>query len=195
MNRVHTLAFRLFVTSLLSCLCFAISIQAQTPAASPSPESAKPAETKPTDKKAEANPFAPEPAGPLPAGMTGSDANDPRTKLAPGMYDAGETSMGLKHVMLFKKPAAFQLGTVNPDDPKVQKMIGLLGVSDPSKMEKPVQLVFAQLAFANSDLAFQGNRVFQGNFYGINVYDISNPAKTNLLTSMICPGGQGDPSV
>ena len=34
-----------------------------------------------------------------------------------------------------------------------------------------------------------------GNFYGINIYDISNPAKTSLLTSMVCPGGQGDPSV
>src|SRR6185369_182300 len=193
MNRVHSLAFRLFVTSLLFCFCFAIRIQAQT--STPSPESAKPAETKPANKKADENPFAPEPAAPLPAGMNGSDANDPRAKLAPGMYDAGETSMGLKHVMLFKKPAAFQLGTVNPDDPKVQKMIGLLGVSDSSKMEKPVQLVFAQLAFANSDLAFQGNHLFQGNFYGINIYDISNPAKTTLLTSMVCPGGQGDPSV
>ena len=53
----------------------------------------------------------------------------------------------------------------------------------------------AQLAFANSDLAFQGNHLFQGNFYGVNIYDISIPAKAKLLTSMICPGGQGDPSV
>jgi hypothetical protein len=199
MNRVQTMAFRLFVASLLFCLCFATRIQAQTPppspTPSPSPESAKPAETKPTNQEGEKTPFAPEPAAPLPAGMTGSDANDPRAKLAPGMYDAAETSMGLKHVMLLKKPDAFQLGTVNPDDPKVQKTIGLLGVSDSSKMTKPVQLVFAQLAFANSDLAFQGNHLFQGNFYGFNIYDISNPAKTTLLTSVVCPGGQGDPSV
>src|SRR5258705_2227047 len=193
MNRVHTVAFRLFVASLLFCSCFATRIQAQTP--SPSPESAKPSETKPTDQKADENPFAPEPAAPLPAGMTGSDANDPRAKLAPGMYDAAETSMGLKHVMLFKKPAAFQLGSDNPDDPKVQKTLGLLGVGDSTKMPKPVQLVIAQLAFANSDLAFQGNHLFQGNFYGINIYDISNPAKATLLTSMVCPGGQGDVSV
>jgi hypothetical protein len=180
------MAFRLFVASLLFCLCFATRIQAQTPSPSPSPSQAT--------KEAEANPFAPEPAAPLPAGMTGSDADDPRAKLAPGMYDAAETSMGIKHLMLLKKPDAFQLGTVDPDDPKVQKTINLLG-RDSSKMTKPTQLVFAQLAFANSDLAFQGKHLFQGNFYGFSIYDISNPAKTTLLTSVVCPGGQGDPSV
>jgi hypothetical protein len=195
MNRIHTTAFHLLVASLLFCLCFVTRIQAQTPSPSPSQESAKPAETKPTDQEGEKNPFAPEPAAPLPPGMTGSDANDPRARLAPGMYDAAETSMGLKHVMLIKKPDAFQLGSDNPDDPKVQKTLGLLGVGDSMKMPKPVQLVIAQLAFANSDFAFQGNHLFQGNFYGINIYDISNPAKTTLLTSMVCPGGQGDLSV
>ncbi len=195
MNRVHTIAFRLLVASLFCCLCFATRIQAQTPSASPTQESAKPAETKPTAQEAEANPFAPEPAAPLPAGMAGSDANDPRTKLAPGMYDAAETSMGIKHVMLLKKPDAFQLGSANPDDPKVQKTLGLLGIGESSKMPKPVQLVIAQLAFANSDLAFQGNHLFQGNFYGFNIYDVSTPAKTTLLTSVVCPGGQGDLSV
>ena len=94
--------------------------------------------------------------------MTGSDANDPRAKLTPGMYDAGEAAMGIKHVMLLKKPDAFQLGSDDPDDPKVQKTLGLLGVADTSKMPKPIQLVIAQLAFANSDLAFQGNHLFHG---------------------------------
>jgi hypothetical protein len=103
--------------------------------------------------------------------------------------------MGIKHLLLLRKPDAFQLGSDNPDDPKVQKALGLLGVSDTSQMPKPVQLVFAQLAFANSDLAFQGNHLFQGNFYGISIYDISDPAKARLLTSMQCPGGQGDVSV
>lgn len=131
----------------------------------------------------------------LPAGMTGSNINDPRAKLTPGLYDAGEAAMGIKHITLLKKPDAFQLGTNDPDSPNVQKTLGLLGVGDTSKIPKPAQLVFAQLAFANSDLAFQGKYLFMGNFYGVNIYDISDPAKTRLLTSMQCPGGQGDVSV
>jgi hypothetical protein len=160
--------------------------QAQTP--SPTPAAQEPEEE-------ERNPFAPEPAQPLPPGMKGSDVNDPRAKLAPGLYNAGEAAMGIKHLQLVKKPAAFQLGTNNPDDPKVQKMIGQLNMPNVAKIPKPMHLVIAQLAFANSDLAFQGNHLFLGNFYGVNIFDISNPAKTTLVTSLVCPGGQGDVSV
>src|ERR1700682_1559282 len=103
--------------------------------------------------------------------------------------------MGMKHLQLLKKPDAFQLGVDQPDDPKVQKMLGQLGMRNTSKMPKPIQLVVAQLAFANSDLAFQGNHLFEGNFYGVNIYDISDPANAALLPSLVCPGGQGDVSV
>jgi hypothetical protein len=184
MNRVPGVAFRVVGTAI--ALFFGVSrMQAQEP---PKPPPAAEAEE-------DENPFAPEPAPTLPAGITGSDANDPRAKLTPGLYDAGETSMGIKHLMLVKKPGAFQLGVSEPDDPKVQKMLGQLGVGNASKMPKPMQLVVAQLAFANSDFAFQGNHLFQGNFYGLSIYDISNPANTTLLTSLVCPGGQGDVSV
>src|SRR6185295_16394168 len=185
MNRATV--FRFFIASVILCFAFSLT-QAQTPSPSPSPE------PKPTSEEEE-NPFAVEAAPPLPAGMTGSDAADPRAKLKPGMYDAGEASMGIKHLMLLKKPDAFQLGTTDPDNPKVEKTLGLIGVGDSSKMDKPLKLVIAGLAFANSDLAFQGNHLFQGNFYGMSIYDISNPAKTTLLTTMVCPGGQGDVSV
>ena len=103
--------------------------------------------------------------------------------------------MGPKHIVLLKKPDAFQLGATQAEDPKVQKTLGQLGVADTSKMPKDLQMVIAQLAFANSDLAFQGNHLFQGNFYGVNIYDIANPVNTTLQTSLVCPGGQGDVSV
>ena len=188
MSRVHATAFRLLTASLVLCSCFAAGAPAQTPSPSPSPEPTK------TPEQEGGSPFAPQPAPPLPAGMTGSDTSDPRAKLSPGMYEAGEAAMGLKHLTLLRKPDAFQLGSDDPDNPKVQKTLALLG-SDPSKMPKPLQLVIAQLAFANSDLAFQGDHLFQGNFYGVNIYDISDPSKARLLTSMVCPGGQGDVSV
>jgi hypothetical protein len=185
MNRLSRIALRTAGAALISC--FGVDrMQAQSPTAPP------PAQ-EPTE--AEEDPFAPEPAPTLLLGMRGSDANDPRAKLTPGLYDAGEASMGIKHLLLLKKPDAFQLGAADPDDPKVQKTIGQLGMGNSSKIPKPSQLLIAQLAFANSDLAFQGNHLFQGNFYGVNIYDIANPANTNLLTSLVCPGGQGDVSV
>jgi hypothetical protein len=153
---------------------------------------------KPADKSGDEegeNPFAPQPAPALPPGMIGSDVNDPRAKLTPGLYDAGEAAVGLKHLALVKKPEAFDLGSTDPDSPKVQNTLAQLGIGDPAKMPKSIQVAVAGLAFSNSDLAFQGNHLFQGNFYGVNIFDISDPANAKLLTSLVCPGGQGDVSV
>src|SRR5215213_8709977 len=136
MNRVHDFAFRLLIAVVVLCSCFAAQTPAQTPTPSPSPQTAKP-DTKSADEEEPENPFAPEPAGPLPPGMTGSDAKDPRSHLTPGIYNAGETAMGLKHILLLKKPDAFQLGSDNPDDPKVQKTLGAIGVGDAAKLPKP----------------------------------------------------------
>jgi len=193
MNRGQRVAFRIAGVAAI-VLCFGVSaMHAQTDTQAPATSAPAPEASK--APAMDENPFAATPAPPLPPGMSGSDANDPRFKLTPGMYDAGETSMGMKHLLLLKKPDAFQLGTADPDDPKVQKMIGQLGIGVGMKMPKDLQLVIAQLAFANSDLAFQGNHLFQGNFYGVNIYDISNPTQAALLTSLVCPGGQGDVSV
>ncbi len=167
MNRIHTNAFRLLAIFLVSFCCLTVGTFAQ----------------------------ALEPAPKLPTGMTGSNANDPRSKLSPGLYDAGESASGLKHISLLKKPEAFQLGSDDADNPRVQKTLGSLGINDTSQIPKSNQLVIAQLAFSNSDIAFQGNHLFMGNFYGMNIYDISEPEKAKLLTSMLCPGGQGDVSV
>jgi len=199
MKRVPSIVLSVAVAAIL--LFHGMSqMQAQTPAASPTPQagaatpSPSPSAKEPAEEQK--NPFAPEPAPPLPPGEKGSDPNDPRAKLSPGMFDAGETAMGIKHLTLVKKPEAFSLDASNPDDPKVAKTLSLLGAGgQASKMPKPMQMVIAQLAFANSDVAFQGSHLFQGNFYGLNIFDISDPAGTKLLTSLICPGGQGDVSV
>ena len=203
MNRAIILALRVAIAAIFLFSGFS-RLKAQEPAAPPSkqdapqPDPAKADQAK-KDGAADAddnkNPFEPEPAPALPPGMKGSDVNDPRAKLTPGLYDAGEAAVGIKHLLLLKKPDAFQLGSTDPDDPKVQKTIAQLGIGNIAKLPKAVQLPIAQLAFANSDFAFQGDHLFMGNFYGVNIYDISSPANTKLLTSMVCPGGQGDVSV
>jgi len=47
----------------------------------------------------------------------------------------------------------------------------------------------------NSDLAFSGNYVFQGNYNGVQVWDISNPEAPSLVIGHLCPASQSDVSV
>jgi hypothetical protein len=204
MNRLPSLTLCVICVALISGFAVNRTLAQATPAAAPPQEQMQKPASPPSDKnaadakKAEdegQDPFAPEAAPTLPPGMTGSDANDPRAKLSPGLFDAGEAAMGIEHLLLLKKPDAFQLGATDPDDPKVEKVLGQLGMGNNKKLPKSLHLVIAQLAFANSDLAFEGNHLFQGNFYGVSIYDIANPANTKLLTSLVCPGGQGDVSV
>lgn len=167
MNRINKLTVSLLVAAVFGTASFMTTVSAQT---------------------------APEKNAPLPAGMTGADINDPRAKLTPGLFDAGETSSGIKHIQLLRKPDAFQLG-VDPNTPKVKAALGSLGIPDPAMVPAEARMTIAGLAFANSDIAFQGDHLFLGNFYGMNIYDISDPNGAKLRTSMLCPGGQGDVSV
>jgi hypothetical protein len=205
MNRVMRIAFLLGFAAMAAFVsCPRASAQGQQSSAAPeagaqgqqaatgSADAGSAAQKQEEDE----NPFAPEPAAALPPGMTGSNVNDPRAKLSPGMYNAGEVAMGMNHLLMLKKPDAFQLGATDPDDPKIAKTLTQLGASGMlAKIPKPMQILIAQLAFANSDMAFQGTHLFQGNFYGVSIYDIADPAKATLLTSTVCPGGQGDVSV
>ncbi|MBL0173310.1 MAG: hypothetical protein IPP90_22010 [Gemmatimonadaceae bacterium] len=51
------------------------------------------------------------------------------------------------------------------------------------------------LTFVNSDLAFRGNYVYQGNFAGFSIWDVSNPAKPVKAAAVSCITSQGDPSI
>jgi hypothetical protein len=50
-------------------------------------------------------------------------------------------------------------------------------------------------AYWISDMAYQGDLMAMGNFYGFQLFDIGDPAEPQLLTDVVCPGGQGDPSI
>jgi hypothetical protein len=92
------------------------------------------------------------------------------------------------------------------DDPRARLKAGYDNAGTATKnlkfvVHEPIMASFYDSAtagkneFVNAHMAFQGNYVFQGNYYGFQVWDISNPKKPILRTSFVCPGGQGDPSV
>ncbi|MGW2336966.1 LVIVD repeat-containing protein [Streptomyces sp. NPDC001685] len=47
----------------------------------------------------------------------------------------------------------------------------------------------------NSDLAFQGEYAFVGNYDGFRIFDISNPKAPKTVAQVLCPGSQNDISV
>ena len=51
------------------------------------------------------------------------------------------------------------------------------------------------LTFINSDLAFGGHYVYQGNFAGFTVWDVSRPSAPRIAAAVPCITSQGDPSI
>jgi len=102
----------------------------------------------------------------LPPMPTAASTTDPRVGLKGGLTDAASAISGLRLVGHVGKPAL---------------LTGEGGARG--------------LTFANSDLAFRGNLVFQGNFSGFQIWDISNPANPVLRKAVLCATGQGDPSI
>ena len=95
-----------------------------------------------------------------------TDPDDPRIGLSAGWHDAGEALWNMRLLSNTPKPTGFY----DPD-------------------------ALGDNSFSNSDLAHQQELVFIGNYVGVNIYDASNPGEPVLVTSIYCPGGQGDISV
>ncbi len=93
--------------------------------------------------------------------------DDPRYGLSPGYNDAGVATFGLEHIGRFDKQN--------------------------SPFWNPTNI--GAISNANSDLAFTGNYVIQGNWRGLQIYDVSDPTNPTLRTTVLCPGGQGDVNV
>ena len=70
------------------------------------------------------------------------------------------------------------------------------GMSLVSFTTKPAQFDTARgLTFANSDLAFGGNYVYQGNFAGFTIWDVRDAAHPKIVSVIKCTTSQGDPSI
>jgi hypothetical protein len=104
----------------------------------------------------------------LAAGITSAaladlpSTTDPRATLSPGLTNAGVAADGLELLAHRDKPTGF----FDPANP-------------------------GSFGFVNSDLAFEGDHAFVGNFNGFQIYDISDPANPTLRTAVVWPGWTG----
>ncbi|MEM6416035.1 MAG: DUF305 domain-containing protein [Pseudomonadota bacterium] len=128
-------------------------------------------------------------------GIYSSLSPDPRAGLKAGLRDAGEAVSNLKLVASIPKPQGFF-------DPDNIKGLPPLKASDElmsdEKMARDngaeVEERSAFLSFSNTDMAFFDDKLIVGNYHGFNIYQLSDE-KPELVSSVICPGGQGDVSV
>jgi hypothetical protein len=91
---------------------------------------------------------------------------DPRVGLKAGWFDAGQAIWNLTLVSATQPSPQF-IDRTNPSNPRL----------------------------VNSDLAFLGPYVIQGNYSGYQIWNIADPAKVTLRSSYVCPGSQSDVSV
>ena len=125
-------------------------------------------------------------------------ANDPRVGLKPGLKDAGAAAKNMELLANLPTPPGF----FDPAQPTGEPTEAEKPATAEKPGEKPADEGTAKperprssLDFANSDLAFKGQHLFIGNFSGFNIYDVSKATDPKLITSVLCPGGQGDVSV
>ncbi len=125
-----------------------------------------------------------------------SGPSDPRIGLKGGLYDAATASSGLQLVMTTPKPTGF---APDLDSIKAVDATPAPAPVDPdaprAAAPRPPAGVRANYGGTNSDLAFDTKYLFNGNYSGVNIYSLADPAHLKLITSIVCPGGQGDVSV
>ena len=123
-------------------------------------------------------------------------SNDPRANLLPGLFDAGEAIKNLKLVKNLKKP----IGFYNPSNPKAKGIEKNKDDDEGAEKKKTTEELSRSLrspilSFANTDMAFRDNILVTGSYHGFNIYEINSNGIPELLSSVVCPGGQGDVSI
>ncbi len=157
--------------------------------------------------------------------LLASFSPDPRVGLAAGFREAGEAALNMRLLATLPKPPGFfdpanpaglpvsrleELETLEPDgeedaeqDQEVEEElenVAVTGEAETPQDEDEGEDENADprpslLSFSNTDLLFSGELLVAGNYHGFNIYDISNPRTPELMSSVVCPGGQGDVSL
>jgi len=127
-------------------------------------------------------------------------SDDPRAGLKAGVYDAETAILNMELVATLKKPTGFfdpenplERGITDPEDDEE------LEEGEEEKQQSIESIASSQrypmLSFSNTDMAFSNDLLVAGSYHGFNIYRLEDDGFPNLMTSVVCPGGQGDVSV
>jgi uncharacterized protein (DUF305 family) len=116
-------------------------------------------------------------------------SQDPRAGLGAGFRDAETAAANMTLLASLPKPTGF-FDAENP--------AGLPPVISSDESDEEVERRFGQrapfLSFSNTDIAFAGDLMAVGNYHGFNLYRLGGDTP-RLVSSVVCPGGQGDVSI
>ena len=123
-------------------------------------------------------------------------SSDPRAGLAPGLFNAEEAILNLELVVSQRKPPGFY----DPNNPAARGAAALKNEVDEEDKPKTTQksanaLRYPMLSFSNTDMAFSDDLLVTGSYHGFNMYQLQDSGIPNLVSSVVCPGGQGDVSI
>jgi uncharacterized protein (DUF305 family) len=141
-------------------------------------------------------------------------SEDPRASLAPGIDDAGEAIWNLELVASLPRPPGF-FDPANPaglppkrpeTDARGEEGAGGAAEDGDAEAEDGEETDEKAdkkdddgrpplLSFSNTDMAFRGDVLVVGNYHGFNVYRLGDGGRPELVSSVVCPGGQGDVSL
>jgi uncharacterized protein (DUF305 family) len=130
-------------------------------------------------------------------------STDPRAGLAAGFEDAGQSISNLELVATLPKPAGFfdprNPAGLPPDRPKKDdEETAAEDEADAGEGEDEEDEEYDRspmLSFDNTDMAFSGDVLVTGSYHGFNIYRLQDDGRPEHLSSVVCPGGQGDVSI
>ena len=133
-------------------------------------------------------------------------SDDPRAGLAPGFRDAGEAILNMNLLAALPKPAGF-FDPENPAGLSPQRLEATQAEAaedaesedgDEADDEEEGDGEYDRsplLSFMNTDIAFSGDVMVVGNYHGYNIYRLDEAGMPAHVSSIVCPGGQGDVSI
>ncbi len=152
-------------------------------------------------------------------------SDDPRAGLKAGFMDAEEAILNLAKVGSLPRPDGFfdpaNPSEIPPEMPEEEEEEGEEGNDKVAQADEQAVTKddadaevaaneeeeaeeeeedsdydrYPMMSFSNTDMAFQDDVLFAGSYHGFNVYRLEEGGMPSLLSSIVCPGGQGDVSV